>query len=395
MHNDIFLKAAFLFMLLQGCNTLYNTRTVEIEIKKPAKFVFSPGNKRIAIRYNNSNVSYNPLLAKYFINDKILTDSLNSDSTASEIYFRYFMEGLQIHHFFDSVIVVEKGELSGYGYKLPDEKMIRDHEPRMKDRFMVIKDNGPATLHDLHKLYPVSVINPSRIKTLDPEFGLYNPENITQIADSTGADLLLSLDYFASYDGITLLPEWQRGMITVQHMAQWNFFNLKTQRFLMNYNQLDTISWNSEGFTKQELMNNLPPRWDALMNAAELSGLNFAETLAPHWKKTERIYYRSGHLDLKKTDVLIKEGKWMEAAVIWKANVDNPNKKIAAKSMFNLAIACEMAGDLDAAIDWTVKSFYVFEQKNEVHAINCMEYLQILASRKQDVRKMEVQQNTQ
>ena len=61
--------------------------------------------------------------------------------------------------------------------------------------------------------------------------------------------------------------------------------------------------------------------------------------LTPRWEFVQRMYYRSGHVEMKKTEKMISEGKWLEAAAIWKANIDNKNKNIAAKSMFNLAPA--------------------------------------------------------
>jgi len=83
----------------------------------------------------------------------------------------------------------------------------------------------------------------------------------------------------------------------------------------------------------------------------------------------------------------------LEAAKIWKANISNSNKSIAAKSMFNLGLACEMEGDIDAAIDWVVQSFQVFKQKNVMNAENCQDYLRILATRKFDFRRIEFQLN--
>jgi hypothetical protein len=105
------------------------------------------------------------------------------------------------------------------------------------------------------------------------------------------------------------------------------------------------------------------------------------------------MYYHSGNVELSKTDKLIEQGEWLKAAEIWKANIDNKNKKIAAKSMFNLALANEMSGNLDAAIDWAVKSFQVFEQKNEIHYQNCMEYIQIIGQRKLDIKTIDKQLN--
>jgi hypothetical protein len=59
--------------------------------------------------------------------------------------------------------------------------------------------------------------------------------------------------------------------------------------------------------------------------------------------------------------------------------------------MFNMALASEMEGYIDAAIDWTVKSYHVFGEENKLHAENCKEYIRILSTRKRDLKIIEQQ----
>jgi hypothetical protein len=133
----------------------------------------------------------------------------------------------------------------------------------------------------------------------------------------------------------------------------------------------------------------LPPRKDALYNAADLAATELIDFLVPHWINVDRMYYKSGHTELKKTNYLIQQNRWLEAAEIWKKNINNKNKMIAAKSMFNLGLACEMNGDIDAAIDWITKSFLFIGNQNEIHAFNCNNYIKVLAQRKLDIKKIE------
>ena len=154
------------------------------------------------------------------------------------------------------------------------------------------------------------------------------------------------------------------------------------------------MTWIAEDEFKNFAVRDLPPRKDAVLNAADVMGIRLIEKLVPHWIQVQRLYYTSGHVELQKTEQMVKEGKWLEAAEIWKANINNPNKNIAAKSMYNLGVACEMQGDLDAAIDWIVKSFDVFGNKNEVHYLNCIDYINILGQRKLDLKIIEKQINS-
>jgi hypothetical protein len=185
------------------------------------------------------------------------------------------------------------------------------------------------------------------------------------------------------YDNVETCKE------VVNVLTCWNFYDLRKQELTYSYKKIDTIKWVDVAKNLKEAKRVLPPRKDAVLNAADIAGIRFAEFLVPHWIEVERMYYQSGYVELKNTDELIKQNHWLEAAKIWKKNISNSNKSIAAKSMFNMALACEMNGDMDAAIDWAVKSYYVFGNKNELHASNCQNYIQILAQRKLDIKKIE------
>jgi len=80
--------------LLQSCNALYNTRTIQLEILVPGKVKMPPGYKTAAIRYNNSNVAVNPNFSFYTEDGKKINDTTNTDSIASKIYFQVFAEHL-------------------------------------------------------------------------------------------------------------------------------------------------------------------------------------------------------------------------------------------------------------------------------------------------------------
>ncbi len=383
-----------LSVLFQGCNTLYSSRTTNIEVVVPGKIAISPEYKKVAVRYNNCNITQNPYFASYSEDNKIFLDTSNIDSVASEVYFQLFVEHLKSQNFFDSIVELEPFDYSGV--QIIDTS--KNKVDTFIDTFYIDDENPPkhavSNLADLLKSFPSKQTNVLETKIIDPEFGLYSKEEIQQIADSTSADLLFSLDYFASVDRFDYIKYTSfTGTESIFIIVLWNIYDLNKQNLNFFYTKSDTITWNSRAEMLQYAKKMLPPRKDAILNAADIAGTRFAEFLVPHWIEVQRMYYHSNQVDLKKTDKLIKENKWLEAAKIWKANVNNPNKNIAAKSMFNLGLACEMEGNLDAAMDWTVKSFYVFGNKNEVHYTNCMEYIQILAQRKFDLRTINMQVN--
>ncbi|QGY46682.1 hypothetical protein GM418_24385 [Maribellus comscasis] len=380
--NLYFLLLILTLGALQGCNTLYNYSMIDIEVVEPGKLILPEKYSTAAIRYNNIMDSYYLNNSTYYINSEAHVDTTKLDSLAAKIYFNSAIENLNKQIYFDSIIELSENGNSQY---------------YIIDSLVHLPEADTSKLEE-YVLYP-SVLLLSQIarqnltggkekqtaKILDPKLGLYTTEDLKEIADSTDADLLISLDYFSSIDVelVQKLPtNHYYGNTSVYGVGLWNFYNLRTFKSAFFYDQLDTLTWDSQEEIKAYVEKNLPPRRDAVLNAADVMGIRLAEKLIPHWITVQRLYYISGHVELQKTKQLVEEGKWLEAAEIWKANVNNPNKKIAAKSMYNLGVACEMQGDLEAAIDWIVRSFQVFGNKNEFHYLNCIDYINILGQRK-------------
>jgi len=378
-------------LVTQGCNTLYNTKVIDIEIVEPGKVKMPENIKTVAIRYNNCNVAPNPYFQESYYIDKTIQAEENMDSIASKLYFAYFIDELKKQNFYDSVFEIEEQDFSQI--KVTDTIQYKFKE----DLDSMIKKKDIS--EQLNVFLFSGVINEFPNKTqkynseifLHPRYGLYQPIDIQNIADSTQADFLISLDYFSSIGGTFYDKKSALANEVVFVQACWNFYDLKNQEYRYIFDKRDTITWYNYIDNYTNIKDVLPPPKDAALNAADIAGVNFANYLIPHWVEVQRMYYTSGHIELKETDQLIHDGKWLEAAKIWKANVNNPNKSIAAKSKFNMALACEMQGNLKAALEWVVESFHVFGQKNEEHHANCMEYIQILGQRLQDIKIIENQ----
>ncbi len=392
----IFTISVLSIVVLQGCNTLYNTSTVNIEVAVPAKIKLPKKYNNVVVKYNNSNASYNPNFSNYFEDDSVMEDSSNIDSIASEVYFKVFVETLQNQFLFDNVIVLEPTYYSGVSFSKTNNIADSIFAGSTNDTINLARI-ASGNLYRLIKRFGPGKTN--NTKTIDPDFGLYSGKEIEQIAESTGGDLFLSFDYFASIDGLKFISYAHSGVETVNNITFWTIYDLQQKKLLFYYDKFDTIMWSTHNLNKPDVFSLkaakrfLPERNEAILNAADISGTNFAQLMVPHWLEVQRMYYQSGHVDLKKAENLILKNEWIEAAKIWKNHVNNKNKSVAAKSMYNIALACEIEGDIDAAIDWVVKSFHVYGSKNETHYFNCMDYLKILGQRKVDIKLIENQLN--
>ena len=373
-----------------------------LEVLVPGKIILSKEYKTVAVRYNNVNIAPNPYFSDFIEDSTTIKDITNLDSLASEIYFQNFLTQLKNHQYFDSVIELESMNYSDI--ELNDSIVYAQFKPlENNDSTTQILINKEA-FHFAQFVKSLSNSDSVKSKTkfIDPEFGLYSQDDIQKIADSTHADLLLSFDYYGSADGI-FSPKYIRDLSkkyifssynldeateVVYVLSGWNFYDLKKSAMIYSHIKTDTIKWSEPAYNLAQSKRNLPPRKDAVLNAADIAGSNFAEFLVPYWMEVDRMYYKSGQIEMKKTNELIKQNRWLEAAEIWKKNTTNKNKKIAAKSMYNMALACEMNGDMDAAIDWTVKSFYA-RHKDMYHSGACKTYIFLLGQRKLDIKRIE------
>ncbi len=388
---NLLLFCGILLLFSCACNTLYNTKLIDIEIVEPGKVKFPKNYRSVAVRYNNCNVAPNPYFKNAFFVDKAIIDHENTDSIASKIYFEHFINELKNQDFFDTVRVIESKDYSKI--KISDtitHKIIADFDSILKNDELTGKLNVSLFSRVINQL-PNNNKALSTEQFLHPQLALYQPEELQDIADSTNADLLISFDFFSSVDGISHNRKTTLAKETVLTNGYWSFYDLNKLAYRFAFNKMDTIFWQDMVSFPKGINKVLPPRRDAVFNAADMAGTNFANFLVPHWIKVQRMYYSSGHIELKQTDELLKNGKWMEAANIWKANSTNTNKSIAAKNKFNMGLVCEMNGNIEAAIQWVVESFHVLGQDNKVHFINCVDYIRILSQRKLDIKLLEDQ----
>jgi hypothetical protein len=128
-----------------------------------------------------------------------------------------------------------------------------------------------------------------------------------------------------------------------------------------------------------------------LQTAAEYLGKTFTEKLIPSMQPIVRTYYRSNNAQMLVAEKYLLEGNSLKAAEIYNKETNNKNKNIAAKAIYNMALVCELEGNLDAAIDWLYGSFSVYKRKNLRYSTDCDQYYTILANRKYEVELLKKQ----
>jgi len=154
------------------------------------------------------------------------------------------------------------------------------------------------------------------------------------------------------------------------------------------YDQKDTLAFEEADFQFSPTHKKIN---DVLNNSLLYLGRSFGTKIIPSWLKVERIYYKSNNPEMLKAEKLALNNEWLKAAGIWNKLTLNKNTKIAAKASFNMALACEMEGKINPAIDWLVQSYSLLSTGQVEHRENCQHYINVLALRKKELERLEKQ----
>ena len=145
----------------------------------------------------------------------------------------------------------------------------------------------------------------------------------------------------------------------------------------------DFTAW---GNNPEAAEHNLPSKRRVIQESGLFAGKQYGFRISPMWIKVNRTYYTGKSDDLKLAKSYVKKGDWDAAIDIWKDLVNNPDEKIARRSAYNMAIASEIKGGLDTAIEWANKAKKLGEKKAH-------NYINILQRRKMDEEKLKQQLN--
>jgi hypothetical protein len=115
---------------------------------------------------------------------------------------------------------------------------------------------------------------------------------------------------------------------------------------------------------------------DAIQQSAYLGGQAYGARLMPAQITLFREFYRRSGPELKRATRMVQVNAWDDAMSIWEPLTKTAKRKIAGRAAYNMAIACEVRGDIDLAIDWAKRSFAEFGDKR------ARTYVRVLQSRR-------------
>lgn len=129
----------------------------------------------------------------------------------------------------------------------------------------------------------------------------------------------------------------------------------KTQDIMLS----DTIYWEEAADSQLKLFGRLPSVKQALINGGIKIALDVDSKISPVWTQEKRGYFLIDRKDDRGRQ-LMNENNIEGAKAFWKEKAQSTNKKTKSRAEYNLALASELEGNIDEAIEWGLKSYNTF-----------------------------------
>jgi len=192
-----------------------------------------------------------------------------------------------------------------------------------------------------------------------------NSRFIDDICKDFNVDAVLVLESFSEHLntkyfmmlGVGSIIEEYYAATDIDYKSEWRLYRPGNLKPAIRFAVSDSIFWKANSISLDDLFSQMPRTKEALAGGGIASGLKIADLISPGWVNQNRYYFITGNKEIDEAVPLIKNNRWEEANALWSKFVSVNSIKIRSKVEYNLALAAEMNGDIDLAIEWGLKSF--------------------------------------
>ncbi len=198
-------------------------------------------------------------------------------------------------------------------------------------------------------------------------------DRVKEICDSEGADALLVLETFDSNTDLLLSAAREQvaaiiatgspkpvgpGQVNVNVVSYWRLYDPDEKKIIDQYQHNSYMTFNAHAGI-------LPPH--ALPEAAYAAGRSYIQRFLPGYYVVRRKLYKrtSGQArrqfvaGYRRTEV----ANWLGAMEIWEELTGHPKRKTAGRACLNMAVAHEVLGNTDVALQWAQRSYEFYRNR--------------------------------
>lgn len=143
--------------------------------------------------------------------------------------------------------------------------------------------------------------------------------------------------------------------------TSWRFYDIKNKVViddLKGWSNSNTFRY--EGKTEDAAVRQLPSQRGTIDNQGHASGVDYARRISPFYVTLYRKLYTSGDPNLKASKDYVKSRNWAEANTYWVEAAKSEKPKIQARAIYNMAVAKEVEGDLQGALELAEESNTIY-----------------------------------
>jgi hypothetical protein len=93
------------------------------------------------------------------------------------------------------------------------------------------------------------------------------------------------------------------------------------------------------------------------------AGWTYAQWIAPTVSKIPLSFFGKGSERIKRGKALAKKQQWAGAEAVWREELENPDLKIRGRAAHNVAVAIDVQGDPEGALEWATLASHEYGNK--------------------------------
>lgn len=229
-------------------------------------------------------------------------------------------------------------------------------------------------------------------KSINIKGDFYHPTPLTAqqvktLCQTYNADGILSLNHTMLRDEKNDLDEY---LTTDMYLyTNWSIHTLTDPKKIQQLEFADSLSW---GVIEKRVA---PKMTDMMVDMAMVGGEKIAYQLLPQWEQEERFFFAPKDKTMQQAMHAVKYQEWQKAIALWqKATTHTADQTRLYQAYSNIAIAYEITGDIERAIQYTQRTLKAYTQQKRATQSTIDElkaYLTFLNQRKIDTKLLDKQ----
>jgi len=201
-------------------------------------------------------------------------------------------------------------------------------------------------------------------------------DTVEKICRESHVDVLFSLELFdpGSTVGLNIANFVQVLNAKTQVETGWRIYDPKTRTILDQFFIYRDL--NCQGGTFLTVGSAQLGRKEAVVNAGNRTGEDYATRIIPYCIRVSRYYYVRGDGSFSLAKRMARAGDWGGAANIWREATNSRSGKVAGRACYNMAIISEINGDLNGALQWARKAYEVYRTPYALNFVNILQQRQ-------------------